>query len=93
MPPAAGAEPAAEPSPAISRALESIRPDGSAERRLEVGEVTAVLDLAFERLRVAQEESGTRLRLATRRLTHEARATRALSQEIQLPVPPLPKKQ
>lgn len=84
--------PSLEAPAALQTALDSIKPDGTSDRRLAPEEVTGVLDLAFQRLDEAQAASARSIDRAAARLKRETRATRALSQDLLMPSPPPPKK-
>jgi len=66
----------------ITHALESIRPDGSSDRPIALADVTGVLELALERVRLEVERTHATLSCATNRLMHETRAMRATTRRL-----------
>jgi hypothetical protein len=71
--------------------LDSLRP-GARQVRLEPEDVTGVIDLALERLKIAQESGTAALQAATDRLLSESAAAQALASTVLPPPPPLPRK-
>lgn len=75
--------PAAE---AIERKTDSLRPGGEPQP-LDPNEVTGVIDLALERLQVAQQATTNALAAATKRMQTEADYARSLAERVSAPPP------
>lgn len=71
----------------LERKADSLRP-GAEPQPLEPEEVTGVIDLARERLQVAQDATSSTFEAATRRLREEAQ--RAVELARRLSTPPKP---
>jgi hypothetical protein len=69
----------------LVRRLDSMRPDGTFERPLEPKDVTGVLQLALERVRLAEEQTTLALQESTDRLLLETAATRDLVRSLTNP--------
>lgn len=65
--------------------LDSMRPDGTFDRPLEQKDVTGVLQLAFERVRIAEEQTRAAIQESTDRLMIETQATRDLVRSLTPP--------
>lgn len=65
--------------------LDSMRPDGTFDRPLEQKDVTGVLQLAFERVRIAEEQTRAAIQESTDRLMLETQATRDLVRSLTPP--------
>jgi hypothetical protein len=70
----------------LERKCDSLRPGGNPEP-LDPGEVTGVIDLALERLQVAQEATTSALEAATKRLQDETRLAIAFARRLSMPPP------
>lgn len=70
----------------LEERLDSMRP-GAEPQPFEEGEVTGLIDLALERLQIAQQSTASHLEAATRRLLDEAELTRELARRLTKPPP------
>jgi hypothetical protein len=66
----------------ITAQLNSIRPDGSSDKPIQPHNVTAVLELAIERVDAAQVAMADALTAATERLLVETEKTTALARAL-----------
>jgi hypothetical protein len=80
-------KPPAPPSrAALEQKVDSLRPGSPAPpASLDQGEVTGVIDLALERLEIAQHHTVSAVQAASQRLLDEAQRTRDLARSLTVP--------